>query len=133
MNLLKKEQKLQQIVRLIGSDTLPDSEKLILVVAEMIKNGFLQQNAFDKVDVFSVPKKELEILRLMMKFYKLGRELVKSGVPFMKIAESPVKTDIIKIKNTVPNDDLQGIRVIEAKMETDFENLGKIYKKGGEA
>lgn len=133
LNLLKKEQKLQQIVRLIGSDTLPDTEKLILVVAEMIKNGFLQQNAFDKIDVFSVPKKELEILRLMMKFYKLGRGLLKSGVPLMKIAESTVKNDIVRIKNTVPNDDLQGIRVIEAKMETDFENLGKIYKKGGEA
>ena len=59
IELLKREQRLSQIVKLIGPDALPDNQRLILLVAEMIKNGFLQQNAYDEIDMFCVPDKQV--------------------------------------------------------------------------
>ncbi len=79
LDLLKKEQRLQQIVRLIGADALPESDRLVLIVCEMIKNGFLQQNAFDDIDAYSVPEKQLDILLLIMDFYSHALEVIKNG------------------------------------------------------
>src|SRR5208337_1377890 len=61
--ILQKEDQLQRIVRLIGPDALPDSERLYLEVARLIKLGFLQQGAFDEIDTYSSPEKQLKILR----------------------------------------------------------------------
>ena len=63
LELLKREQRLAQIVKLIGPDALPDNQRLVLQTAEMIKNGFLQQNAYDDVDMFCVPDKQVRILQ----------------------------------------------------------------------
>jgi len=56
MEVLQREDKLQQIVKLVGPDVLPDSQRLVLVVAEIIKVGFLQQNAFDDIDAYCSPR-----------------------------------------------------------------------------
>ncbi len=69
MELLKREQRLAQIVKLIGPDALPDNQRLVLLTAETIKNGFLQQNAYDDVDMFCVPDKQVRILKLIMEFH----------------------------------------------------------------
>jgi len=129
LQLLKKEQSLQAIVRLIGSDSLPESQRLLLVVAEMIKIGFLQQSAFDAVDVYSVSEKQIQILLLMMKFYEKGLELIKDGVPLSKIASLPSKEEIIRLKTTVPNDRLELIKETENHLETQMTELVRIFRK----
>ncbi len=129
LQLLKKEQSLQAIVRLIGSDSLPESQRLLLVVAEMIKIGFLQQSAFDAVDVYSVSEKQIQILLLMMKFYEKGLELIKDGVPLSKIASLPSKDEIIRLKTTVPNDRLELIKETENHLETQMTELVRIFRK----
>ena len=87
LELLKREQRLAQIVKLIGPDALPDTQRLVLHCSEMIKNGFLQQNAFDDVDMYSVPEKQVAILRLIMEFYRRGLEIVKAGAPLLKLRD----------------------------------------------
>ena len=84
LELLKREQRLQQIVRLIGPDALPDTERIILVAAEMIKNGFLQQSAFDEADMYSVPEKQISILLLIMGFFARASAIIKNGAPARK-------------------------------------------------
>ena len=126
---MKKEQRLQQIVRLIGPDALPDSERLVLTVAEMIKNGFLQQSAFDAVDVYSVPQKQIAILVLMMGFYHRALSVIKQGAPLMKVNALPVREEIVRIKSTIPNDKLEMIKDIEGHLETQMSELERTYKR----
>ena len=131
LDLLKKEQRLQQIVRLIGPDALPDSERLVLTVAEMIKNGFLQQSAFDAVDVYSVPEKQIQILLLMMTFYERALSVIKQGAPLLKVTALPVREEIVRIKSTVPNDKLGEIQDVETHLEEQFGNLERMYRRAG--
>lgn len=129
LDLLKREQRLQQIVRLIGPDALPDSERLILVVSEMIKNGFLQQNAFDDVDVYSVPEKQILILQLMMNFYRKSLGIIKQGAPLLKVTSLPVREEIIRIKTSIPNDKLNEIKTIEIHLDEQMGTLERVYRK----
>jgi len=129
LDLLKREQRLEQIVRLIGPDALPDSDKLVLTVAEMIKNGFLQQNAFDDIDVYSIPEKQILIIQLIMNYYQKSLKLIKSGIPLPRIINMPIREDIIRIKTTVPNENLSMIQQIESKLEEQFGELERLYRK----
>ncbi|MDR0403708.1 MAG: V-type ATP synthase subunit A [Treponema sp.] len=85
LELLKKEQRLAEIVRLIGPDALPDGERLVLLVSEIIKNGFLQQNSFDEIDMYCVPSKQIRLLEIMMDFYERARLCIKLGAPLYRI------------------------------------------------
>ena len=129
LELLKKEQKLQSIVRLIGPDALPDYERIVLIVADMIKNGFLQQNAFDAIDVYSVPEKQIQILLLMMEFYNRGAAVIKAGAPLSKVNSLPVKEEIVRLKTTVPNDKLEMIKETESRFEEQMGGLERMYSK----
>ena len=129
LDLLKREQRLQQIVRLIGPDALPDTERLILVVSEMIKNGFLQQNAFDDIDVFSVPEKQIMILQLIIQYYKRAYSIIKQGAPLMKVTNLPVREEIVRIKTSIANDNLTQISVVESHLEEQISSLEKIYRR----
>ncbi len=129
LELLKKEQKLQAIVRLIGPDALPDYERIVLIVAEMIKNGFLQQSAFDEIDVYSVPEKQIQILLLMMEFYERGLAVIKSGAPLLKVSSMAVKDEIVRLKTTVPNDHLEMIKETESHFEQEMAELERFYNR----
>ncbi len=129
LDLLKREQRLEQIVRLIGADALPETDRLILIVCEMIKNGFLQQNAFDDVDQYSVPEKQIRLLLLIMTFYDKALEAVKIGVPLLKINELPVQSEIVRIKSVVPNDKLDDLTVIANHLEDQMAELERMYRK----
>ncbi len=132
LELLKKEQQLQSIVRLIGPDALPDYERIVLIVADMIKNGFLQQNAFDKIDVYSVPEKQIQILLLMMEFYRRGAAVIKSGAPLAKVNSLPVKEEIVRLKTTVPNDKLEMIKETESRFDQQMGELEQLYRSSDE-
>ncbi len=129
LDLLKREQRLEQIVRLIGPDALPDSERLVLIVAEMIKNGFLQQNAFDDIDVYSVPEKQILILQLIMSYYHKAESAIKAGAPLIKVAALPIREEIVRIKTTVPNDKLEMIHAIESHLEEQLGTIERMYRK----
>ena len=129
LDLLKREQRLQQIVRLIGPDALPDSDRLVLTVAEMIKNGFLQQNAFDNIDQYSVPQKQILILLLVMDFYEKALAVIKQGCPLTKIMELDVRNEIIRAKSVVPNDNMEELTAIQNHLEQQMGELERIYRK----
>ena len=129
LDLLKREQRLQQIVRLIGPDALPDSDRLVLTVAEMIKNGFLQQNAFDDIDQYSVPQKQILILLLVMDFYEKSLAVIKQGCPLTKIMELDVRNEIIRAKSVVPNDNMEDLTAIQNHLEQQMGELERVYRK----
>lgn len=129
LDLLKKEDRLEQIVRLIGEDALASQDRLVLVIAEMIKNGFLQQNAFDAIDMYSVPEKQIQILLLIMSFYKKALECLKAGVSLTKIISLPVREEIVRAKLEVANDKLDGLKTIEGHLEDQMAEVMRIYRK----
>lgn len=129
LDLLKREERLQQIVRLIGADALPDADRLVLNVCEMIKNGFLQQDAFDPVDQYSVPAKQIQILLLIMSYYDKSLEVLKAGCPLVKLVELPVRSEIIRAKSTVENEHLEKLDLIRNHLENQIGELERTYRK----
>jgi V/A-type H+-transporting ATPase subunit A len=128
LDLMKREQRLEQIVRLIGPDALPDEQRLILTTAEMVKNGFLQQSSFDDVDKYCVPEKELLILQAIMDFHAKAEEAIKAGVPLSDIIAMPARERITRLKSEVPNDGIDAIRAAGRDLAAAFEELKRMYK-----
>jgi V/A-type H+/Na+-transporting ATPase subunit A len=131
LDLLKREQRLQQIVRLIGPDALPDSERLILKVADMIKIGFLQQDQFDEIDAYCVSRKQIIILVLIMNFYKAALGVIKNGAPLVKVTSLPVCEEIVRIKSKYKNDEVDKIDQVKANLENQMGELQRLYRKVG--
>lgn len=129
LDLLKREKHLEQIVRLIGPDALPDSERLVLKVSELIRNGFLQQSGFDKIDCYCCSDKQIRILDLMVKVYERSLKLVKNGCSLSAITDLSVLEEIVRIKMDVANDELEKIDEVEMHFESQFSELEGIYRK----
>lgn len=117
MELLHKEVRLQQVVKLVGPDALPDTQRFILEVCTLFKNAFLQQNAYDKIDMYSTVQKQAKMLHLIVTYWLRGSEAIKSGATLVQLRKMKVVQDIIKMKFTVPNDDLSGLDKIAARLE----------------
>jgi V/A-type H+-transporting ATPase subunit A len=128
MDLLKSDQKLAEIVRLIGPDALPDEQKLILMTAEIIKDGFLQQNSFDKIDMFCVPTKQVRLLELIMEFHERAKTCIKMGATLTKISATGLKEKLSRLKSTVKNDELANLDSFEAEMRSSLEELERSYR-----
>jgi V/A-type H+/Na+-transporting ATPase subunit A len=128
MDLLKREQRLAEIVRLIGSDALPDNQRLILLAADIIKNGFLQQNSFDEVDMYCVPMKQIRLLELIMEFYDRANTCIKLGAPLMKITSLSIREGLSRLKSDVKNDQADGFAEFEHEMRADLDVLERSYR-----
>jgi V/A-type H+/Na+-transporting ATPase subunit A len=106
MGILLEDNRLQQVVKLVGSDALPPGQQFILFVAEMIKNGFLQQNAFDPIDKYCSPEKQLKLLKAILELHHRGVEILKKGVTVKEIAALDVVSEMVRLKSEVPNKEL---------------------------
>jgi len=127
MELLHREVRLQQVVKLVGPDALPDTQRFVLEVCTLFKNAFLQQNAYDKIDMFSVVQKQAKMLHIIVTYWKRGNEAIKNGVVLVKLRKMKVYQDIIKMKFSIPNDDLSGLDKIEARLERSMDQLEALH------
>ena len=107
MAILNSESSLMEIVKLIGSDVLPDDQKLILEIARVIRLGFLQQNAFHKDDTCVSMKKQFKMMEIILYLYKKSKVLVTMGMPMSVLKEDTIFEKIIAIKYDIPNDKLE--------------------------
>jgi V/A-type H+-transporting ATPase subunit A len=135
LDLLKREQRLSEIVRLIGPDALPDDQRLVLVTAEIIKDGFLQQNSFDEVDMYCVPAKQVRLLELIMEFHERAATCIKLGAPISKITSArkdeespPLPEGLSRLKSLVKNGELSGLDDFERDMRANLEALERSYR-----
>ena len=127
LELLKKEQRLEQIVHLIGPDALPDSDRLVLKVSEMIKNGFLQQNSFDKVDMYCASEKQIMILDYILKYYERCKALLEKNCPLAKVLELKISDEIVRIKYDYENTELEKLQNIQIHIDEQFKELESVY------
>jgi V/A-type H+-transporting ATPase subunit A len=127
MDLLHREVRLQQVVKLVGPDALPDTQRFILEVCTLFKNAFLQQNAYDKIDMFSVVQKQAKMLHIIVTYWKRGYEAIKNGATLVKLRKMKVYQDIIKMKFSIPNEDLSGLDKIEARLERSMDQMEALH------
>ncbi len=106
-SILSQENSLMEIVKLIGADVLPDDQKLTLEIARVIREGFLQQNAFHKEDTYVPLLKQLKMMRVIMYFYRKCQKIIAAQVPISRIRETGLFEKLIKIKYDVPNSNLE--------------------------
>jgi V/A-type H+-transporting ATPase subunit A len=105
--LLAEETKLLEIVKLIGSDVLPDDQKLIIQIGKTIREGFLQQNAFHPEDTYVPMKKQLKMMDVMLYLYQKSKELIENGRDIDSLLNTGIFEKVIKIKYDVKNNELE--------------------------
>ncbi len=98
MALLNEESELQEIVKLIGADILPDDQKLVIETAKVIREGFLQQNAFHENDTYMLPAGQMAMLRIILHLYDSARTLVAANVPLRLLTETGIFAELERMK-----------------------------------
>jgi len=106
-NLLQEENKLMEIVKLVGADVLPDDQKLVIQIARVIRIGFLQQNAFHQEDTYVPIIKQREMMKVIVHLYNKSKQIVAANVPLDDVLATGLYEDVIKMKYEVPNDKLE--------------------------
>ncbi len=127
MELLSEENRLSQIVKLVGPDTLPDEQRLVLETSRLLREGFLQQNSFDEVDMYSNVEKQIRMLDLILYFHSRADRIVSHGAPISVIHELPVITRLIRMKTEVPNDQLDKLNEIRNEIDEQMDKLQAEY------
>jgi V/A-type H+/Na+-transporting ATPase subunit A len=122
MEVLQREAELQEIVQLVGSDALPDEQKLILEIARMIREIFLQQNAFHPVDTYSPLSRQYTFLKIIREFSELANRALEGGAPVDAIIELPARYRLAKSKFEDNVD--QELEETRRDMNRQFEELG---------
>jgi V/A-type H+-transporting ATPase subunit A len=127
MTLLQEEAQLQEIVRLVGRDSLSYEDQLKLEATKSIREDYLQQNAFHEIDTFCSLQKQNKMLKLILKFYDLGVKAIEKGVYLKSIEKMPVREKIARSKY-IEEAHLEQIDEIAQQLETD---MNKLIEEGG--
>ena len=130
MKLLSLEAELQEIVRLVGVDALSPDDRLILEVAQSVREDFLQQDAFDMTDAYSSLGKQYALIKLILSFYSKCKKALSAGASIDKLAEMPVRERIGRAKNA-PEDKFKEIYAdIEAQLDKEIDAIITENKEG---
>ena len=128
MDLLQQETKLQQVVKLVGPDVLPDTQRIVLETCTMFKNAFLQQNSFDKIDMYCTPEKQVRMLQIILEYYDLGLANIKKGANIHQIKKLEVTSDIMRMKFSVSNDEVEKIDAIREKLQNSMRRIAEMFE-----
>ena len=129
MTVLQREERLQQIVKLVGPDVLPDTQRLILFVAEMLKDAFLAQSAFDEKDMYCSPARQVALLRIILTLYRRGREMIQAGAPLAELRALAVVPEIMRAKGTYGNDEADALQQFEARVNEALDAFERKYAR----
>ncbi|MDR2874102.1 MAG: ATP synthase subunit A [Methanobrevibacter sp.] len=123
MVLLQKESELQEIVQLVGPDALPDSEQVTLETTRMIREDFLQQNAYDDIDTYCSPSKQYQMLKTIVSFQKEAISTLERGVESKEIIAVPIKDEIGRMKYVHEDDFPTKVKEIQDGIVNQLSNL----------
>ena len=105
MTLLSEDDKLNQIVQLVGEDVLPNDQRILIEMAKVLKKGFLQQNAMHEVDSYVPLDKQYKMLQVIDNLYDSAEKAVKKQIALTKIKNDDLFEEVIKMKYNIPNED----------------------------
>ncbi len=124
MALLQKESELQEIVQLVGSDALPEKEQAVLLSTKLLREDYLQQNAYSDVDAKSSMKKQYSMLKTIMRFHERTLGAIDLGVQLKKVSELGTRTRIGRMKE-ITEEKLEEFEKLQADIDHDFDSLLK--------
>ena len=127
LEILQRENRLQQVVKLVGPDALPDDQRLILETARLLREGFLQQNALDEVDSYAALDKQIRMLRVILHFHERAAQIIARGCPIIVIHNLPIVNTLVRMKTTVPNDRAEQIDEIQKELDEQMNRVRKDY------
>jgi V/A-type H+-transporting ATPase subunit A len=128
IRLLQEEGKLLEIVKLIGSDILPDEQKLVLETAKVIRQGFLQQNAYHENDTYVPVTKQLHMMETILELHEGSKKLVAQNIPVSVIRQTGIFEDVIRMKYTVDNESMSGFDQLQQKIHQTLEKIDSDYQ-----
>ena len=125
LTVLQREEHLQQIVRLVGSDALPEAQRWLLFVAEIIKEGFLTQSAFDPKDMYCSPQRQSALLRLILDLNRHGQKLLQIGISGSEIRNMSCISQIIRAKSDFGNSEVEQLTRLSVRLQEESLQLEK--------
>lgn len=128
MSLLEDEDKLKEIVRLVGVDALSKEERMVLETSKSIREDFLHQNSFHEIDTYASMDKQFKMLRNILTFHSLGMQVLKRGGTMRSVFELPIREEISRMRYTEENE-LAKLDELETRIKSE---LGKLLAMGGE-
>jgi V/A-type H+-transporting ATPase subunit A len=123
MTILQEDEKLQNIVKLLGEEALPDDQKRIIEGARLLKNDFLQQSAFDKIDTYAGPKKQFLLLEIILHFFDRLADVVAARIPLFRALEIPSVMELHRLKFTCKGDDSTPFRALSEQIDREIDEL----------
>jgi V/A-type H+-transporting ATPase subunit A len=130
LKLLQEENKLMDIVKLVGEDVLPDEQRLTLEIARIIKMGYLQQNAYHKEDSYVPLARQYGMLRVIDRLYERARACIKKGIPISRVKDESLFTEIIMMKYNYSGDKPDFFDEMAARIDEYYDGLESVYKEG---
>ncbi|MBL3593411.1 MAG: V-type ATP synthase subunit A [Synergistaceae bacterium] len=127
--ILAEDEHVQQVIQLVGEDVLPDEQRLIALVASIIKTGFLQQGAFGP-DSYCPPAKTFAIMELIVHFYRRAQALVAKGVPLRLVRETQEVASLYRLRE-IDGEKLEEFEEIRRRLESRLERIGAERLAGG--
>lgn len=123
MALLAEENKLMEIVKLIGSDVLPDDQKLVIEVSKLIRVGYLQQNAFHAEDTYVPLEKQLKMMDVILHLYKRSKAVILEGKPMSLVMQTGLFDKVVKMKYDIPNNKIEKLDEYFSMIDEAIENI----------
>lgn len=123
MTILQKEIELEEVVQLVGPDAIPDSEKIYLHLAAMIREDFLQQFAFDEIDAYSSVKKQFYMLKLITTYSEHAIKAMGRGVLLSDIVGLPLRSQIAKMKSLRDEEAFPHAEALLVTIRTELDEL----------
>ncbi|MEA2021752.1 MAG: V-type ATP synthase subunit A [Candidatus Caldatribacteriota bacterium] len=130
MKILQEENKLMDIVKLVGEDVLPDDQRVILEIARIIKIGYLQQNAYNPQDFYTDLPHQYSMLKVIDKLYNRAYSCVKKGIPLSKIKNEKLFSDIIMMKYNTAEAKSKLFRELNDRIGHYYNSVESMYKEG---
>jgi len=121
--ILEQAARLEQLVRLVGAQALPDRQRWVLEAARLLKEGFLQQSALHPIDAYCVPAKQFALMRLFVELYQSGQQVIEAGVPLSRVRQLLDVRRLVQMKETAPNDQVNQITELLDHLKTSLNAL----------
>ncbi|MBI3462212.1 MAG: V-type ATP synthase subunit A [Planctomycetes bacterium] len=125
LGLLREAEELKQIAAIIGPAALSDRQQWTFHAANLVKEGFLQQNALDAIDTFCTPEKQLLLGTIFMSVYRAGRQLIEHGVPCQALLRVPSLVRLKRARTEIPNDRLDLLEKLRADLDTELASVAR--------
>ena len=122
-SLLQEEDQLMEIVKLIGSDVLPEDQKLTLDIARLIRVGFLQQNAYHAVDTYVPLEKQFRMMEVILRLYDGARKLLERSIPLSQVRATGIFDALAKMKYESPNDQMEKFADYERRIDQALQSV----------